>query len=219
MKGKVNNLRQRGPYRFHGCALGTRCGIHFQVVLSLSAYIGRANKAPWYLQFIPFPSFDIKSSTLVAVAAILQLVMSGALEVAAGAFAAVGVADVAVRTGREVYGFLRGVLDAPDDIKRICDLVEDTTSLAKTSQQCLENLTKLDSAVNTLGVVTSFELSLKSLNRELKSLQVMCSRFRGTTKTWSRIRYVLDERKVGKALENLERSKNLLGNTLILACR
>ncbi|KAF1842839.1 uncharacterized protein K460DRAFT_134979 [Cucurbitaria berberidis CBS 394.84] len=145
--------------------------------------------------------------------------MSGALEIAAGAFAVVGAADVAVRTGREVYGFLRNLVDAPDDINRLCDLIRDTTMLAETSKQCLERLSKPKSLANTYGAISSLDVSLRGINRELQSLRLLSSRFKGTTKTWGRVRYVLDERKTGKALENLERSKVLLGNALILACR
>lgn len=145
--------------------------------------------------------------------------MSGALETAAGAFAVVGVADVAIRTGREVYGFLCSLADAPKEIIRLCDLIKDTTLLAETSKQCLDKLNDAKSPVTTCGAVTSLDVSLKGFNRELQSLRALSSRLKGTTRTWGRVRYVLDERKISKALENLERWKVLLGTALIMACR
>lgn len=145
--------------------------------------------------------------------------MSGALETVAGAFAVIGAADVAIRTGREVYGFLCSLADAPKEISRLCDLIKDTTLLAETSKQCLNRLKDTKAPVTTYGAVTSLDVSLKGFNREVQSLKVLGSRFKGTTKTWSRVRYVLDERKTRKALDNLERSKVLLGNALIMACR
>ncbi|KAH7392063.1 hypothetical protein DE146DRAFT_766096 [Phaeosphaeria sp. MPI-PUGE-AT-0046c] len=51
--------------------------------------------------------------------------MSGAFETAAGAFAVVGVVDVLVRTGRDLYSFLRDVTEAPEDIIRLGDVIRD----------------------------------------------------------------------------------------------
>jgi hypothetical protein len=53
--------------------------------------------------------------------------MSGCFEVAAGAFAVIGVADVAVRSGREVYEFLRDIADAPYEIERLCCITKEIT--------------------------------------------------------------------------------------------
>lgn len=66
--------------------------------------------------------------------------MSGALETAAGAFAVVGVADVLVRTGRELYRFLRDVKDAPNEIAQLQDLIKETLLLHDASAKCQEDL-------------------------------------------------------------------------------
>lgn len=145
--------------------------------------------------------------------------MSGGLETAAGAFAVVGVADLAIRTGHKVYGFLCNVKDAPAEICKLCELIKETTSLAETSKRCLDRLSRLGSPATSYGATNSLEASLSALNRELQSLSILISRFTGTTKTWGRIKYALDERKTGKALERIERSKLLLGDALVVACR
>lgn len=145
--------------------------------------------------------------------------MSGALELAAGAFAIVGVADVAVRTGREVHSFLRNIVDAPEEINRLCTIVKEVAILAETAKQLLDKIAKQKQTDTTRQSISLFEVALKSLNRELQNLRVLSARFRGGNSAWSRVRYVLDERKLNKAFENLERSKSLIGNALQVAGR
>ncbi|KAF1938522.1 hypothetical protein EJ02DRAFT_505351 [Clathrospora elynae] len=123
--------------------------------------------------------------------------MSECLEVAAGALAVIGVADVAVRTEREVYGFL-------------CSI---------TLKESLETAKRRKQSYYTDGMVTTLDASLRGFNRELQSLKVLSAWLRGTNKNWSRVRYVLDERKIAKALANIERSTTLLGNALLIASR
>jgi hypothetical protein len=145
--------------------------------------------------------------------------MSGTLELAAGVFAVIGVADVALRTGRDVYGFLHKIADAPNEIEKLCVIIREITLLAETSKELLEGTSGFKLSDTTHRIVTTLEVSLKSFNCEIQSLKVLSTRFRDTNKSWSRVRYVLDERKINKALDNLERSKSLLGNVLMLACK
>jgi hypothetical protein len=145
--------------------------------------------------------------------------MSGSLELAAGIFALVGVADVVVRTGREIHGFLREIVGAPEEIDRLCVTVKETALLAETVKQLLDALACRKQADATDQIVGLFESSLKSLQRELQNLRILSARFRGVSKTWSRVKYVLDERKVHKMLTNLERSKSLLASSLQVASR
>ena len=66
--------------------------------------------------------------------------------------------------------------------------------------------------------------SVVSAGFRLASVSRICltvsARFRGVSnKTWSRVKYVLDERKVNKMFNNLERAKSLLANSLHVASR
>ncbi|CAN9377660.1 unnamed protein product [Alternaria alternata] len=146
--------------------------------------------------------------------------MSAGLEFAAGIFAIIGVAEVIVRTGREVHGFLRDISGAPEEIDRLCTTVKETTLLAETVKQILETLVSRKPADTTDRITALFESALKSLQRELQNLRILNARFRGVSnKTWSRVKYVLDERKVNKMFNNLERAKSLLANSLHVASR
>ncbi|OAL46496.1 hypothetical protein IQ07DRAFT_590637 [Pyrenochaeta sp. DS3sAY3a] len=133
--------------------------------------------------------------------------MSGAFETAAGAFAVVGVADVLVRTGRELYRFLSDVSDAPDEVKRLSECVRETILL-------VDALNKQAKTIVDAAIAASVQAAVKALNRELQSLKVVLAKLKGAKTTWSRIKYVLDEKKVLKTLNNLERSKSLLANSL-----
>jgi hypothetical protein len=131
--------------------------------------------------------------------------MSGALETAASAFAIVGVADVVVRTGRELYSFLSDVSDAPEDVKRLNETVLLVNALRNHTQANVD-----------ASIVASVQAAVKALNRELQSLKLVLAKFKGAKTAWSRIKYVLDGKKVAKALTNMERSKSLLANSLAI---
>jgi hypothetical protein len=141
-----------------------------------------------------------------------------ALETASGAFAAVGVADVLIRVGRDIYSFLCDVADAPDDLKRLNEHINDNLLFAEISKECLQELSKSSQTTATANIINSLGTTLRALNRELQSLSRLIAKYI-KTKTWNRIKYVLDERKVGKALESLERTKSNLASILTLACR
>lgn len=145
--------------------------------------------------------------------------MSGAFEVAAGAFAVVGVVDVLVRTGRDLYNFLCDIEDAPVNATKLCETIAESVLLADASKRYLLQLkTQIQHApvADTLGALTS---ALKTLERELKSLKLLTAKCKGNKKRWSNIRYALSEQRINKALSNLERSKSTLTTTLTLACR
>jgi hypothetical protein len=144
--------------------------------------------------------------------------MSGAFETAAGAFAVVGVADVLVRTGHEVIGFLCDVADAPEDISRLHKAIEETVILAQGAIQCLNNLKARRATTTTTGGVAALESSTKALNREVQALRLLIGKFKGN-RTWSRVKYVLSETKVTKAIRNLEHSKSQLASAVALAGR
>ncbi|KAJ4993855.1 hypothetical protein SVAN01_00909 [Stagonosporopsis vannaccii] len=133
--------------------------------------------------------------------------MSGAFEIAAGAFAVVGVADVLIRSGRELYSFLQRIDDAPEDARKLQQTIEETVALVNASKACLERLAQHPDAASADKVTLSFRQALNSLERELKSLKILVAKIRGTTKKWDRIKFVLDQNRVAKALQRLEHSK------------
>ena len=135
--------------------------------------------------------------------------MSGAFETAAGAFAVVGVADVVVRTGQDLYRFLRDFSDAPEEVKRLGECIRDAALLVDGLRNCTQ-------ATVSAGIRSSVQAAVRALDRELQSLKLLVAKFKGAKTAWSRIKYVLDENKVAKALANLERSKTLLVNALTI---
>ncbi|RYN57529.1 hypothetical protein AA0118_g7653 [Alternaria tenuissima] len=143
--------------------------------------------------------------------------MSGAFETAAGAFAVVGVVDVVIRTGREIFAFLSEVKDAPSNIEKLLSSINDTVQLSQAAKACLRSLDTRHSSLPKAEAVLSLESAIKALNRELQSLKGMTAKFRGS-KTWSRVKYVLNNAKVDKAIRNLESNKLLLSGVLTLAC-
>lgn len=143
--------------------------------------------------------------------------MASGLETAAGAFAIVGVADVILRTGKAVYSFLADVSDAPLSMNRLRESIHDTTVLALACKESLKSLKTRAQSVGVTGGITPFNSALRAVNRELQSLNLIIGRFRGSNKTWDKVKFTLEERKIEKAVVNLERSKSLLANALIVA--
>ncbi|KAH7070355.1 hypothetical protein BKA63DRAFT_605617 [Paraphoma chrysanthemicola] len=143
--------------------------------------------------------------------------MSGAFETAAGAFAVVGVADVLIRTGREIITFLHDVKDAPEDVSRLCQTIEDTVGLADGLKRCIDELKTRGTSFATTDNFTALESATKSSNRELQTLKVATAKFKATKKTWSNVKYVLSKDKVAKTTYKLEHLKALLGGCLTQA--
>lgn len=144
--------------------------------------------------------------------------MSGALEVAAGAFAVVGVVDVLVRTGRELYNFLRDIEDAPANATKLCETIAESILLADASKRyilLLESQAQHAPPADAPGALTS---ALKALEREVRSLKLLVAKCKDNKKAWSSIRYALSEQRINKALSNLERSKSTLATAITLAC-
>src|SRR4051812_22220635 len=98
--------------------------------------------------------------------------MSGALETAAGTFAVVGVADVVIRTGRDLYRFLCDFSDAPEEVKRLSECIRDTVLLADALRNCTQ-------ANVGAGVIVSVQAAVRSLDRELQSLKLLVAKFKG----------------------------------------
>lgn len=142
--------------------------------------------------------------------------MSG-LETVAGAFAVVGFADVLVRTGRDLYWFLCDIKDAPDDVQRLRIRIDETILLVDAARSYLQQLVTCTTPTHSVAVVASFQGALRGLDREFNSLRAVTTRFQGNIKSWMRVKYVLDERKIGRALRNVDRSASLLTTALTFA--
>ena len=140
--------------------------------------------------------------------------MSGAFETAAGAFAVVGVAEVVVRTGLELCRFIQAVKDAPQSMRDLRKCVQEVNALVYDCEKLRARAQLHHVAIS----ITSLESALRALERELQNLKLRISKYNGASKTWSRVKYVLDERRVEKSLISLERSKTLLMNALTIAC-
>jgi hypothetical protein len=144
--------------------------------------------------------------------------MSGAFEAAAGAFAVVGVADVLVRTGRELYSFLQDITDAPEEITRLRDFILETVLLYRASKRCQNDLNARTASTSPCSAIFSLNTATGALKRELESLERLVVKFKGN-KTWSRVKFVLDKAKLNKSISSLERMKALLASALTLACQ
>ena len=130
-----------------------------------------------------------------------------------------GVVDVLVRTGQDLYNFLRDIEDAPESAGRLCDSVAEAVALAEASSKLLLQLKKRTQPVPNAKVAEILNVALKALDREVKSLKALMVKCKGSSKKWSNVHYALSEQRINKALGNLEHSKLLLTSALTLANR
>lgn len=154
---------------------------------------------------------------------VLSCIMIEPFSVAASSFAVVGVADVVLRAGKEVYQFLNAIKDAPAEVESLRQRVHDNALVVQESKRYWEELKQ--SASSTSSSTTSLSQAflqfisvLRGLDRELSTLGSLAKRHKGVT-SWGRIKWVFDERKILKSLQKLEVSKSTLIALLVLVGR
>ena len=152
--------------------------------------------------------------------------MADPLSLAASIFAVIGTADVVLRASLEFSRFLSNIKDAPTEVERLRICLHDNTLLVETSKQYLEELRDCNSlspaSQRNIGLsraLTHFTSAIRALERELISLVGLAKRHSGVSKSWGRIKWLLDERKVGQSLQRLENSKSTLTTALVLVGR
>ena len=150
--------------------------------------------------------------------------MTDPFSMAASSFAVVGVADVVLRASVELCRFLSEIKDAPAEVERLRDFVMENTLLVEHSKQFLEELKRRPPSasaldVNLSGALYLFTSAIRALRRELNALAILARKHNGSNKSWGRIKWVLDERKINKSFLAFETSKTTLNNALALVSR
>ena len=144
--------------------------------------------------------------------------MSG-LELAAGIFAAVGFVDVVLKTGREVHSFLGDINDAPKDLAALRDSLQRALELADVSKNVLLDLANKKTSQAPGGVASLLQQCLKGLDLELRKLKSHLARYKGTSRSWVNVKYVIDEHKISKATSRIGSLKADLAAALTLASK
>lgn len=145
--------------------------------------------------------------------------MADPFSLAAGTFAVVGVADVVLKASIECCRFLPTIKGAPEEIIRLQTRIEENRALAEafiTHLNGLQNIVIGTAIPRMEKALKLFEKSVKSFNRDLTALIILEARYKGTSKLWSAVRHVLDEKKLSKCLGSLENAKSMLSTALLL---
>jgi chromosome segregation ATPase len=147
--------------------------------------------------------------------------MADPFSITTSSFAVLGAADVVLRASVELRRFLSEIKGAPAEIDSLRISIEENTQLVDIMKQHLNDLgnpvsSMSLSASDMTSALEGFKSSVRALDRELNTLRVLAKRYTGSDKTWASVKWVLDERKVSKSLEKLERSKVTLNVALSL---
>lgn len=136
--------------------------------------------------------------------------MAEPFSMVASSFAVVGLADVVLRAGDQIYQFLNAIKDAPAEIENLKSSIHENIVLVQYSKGYWEELRQLLSSLNP-STITSLSNTLphlnsvlKALHRELSRLSTVIKRYKGPSKIWGNIRFVLDEQKIQRSLQRLE---------------
>ncbi|KAF7513702.1 hypothetical protein GJ744_007753 [Endocarpon pusillum] len=151
--------------------------------------------------------------------------MADPFSMAASCFAVVGLTDVVIRAGKEIYHHLIAITDAPAEVESLRCCIHDNLLLVKDLKlywQDLRASASLPPSATTPALnraLPLFRSALETLNRELTSLVALYECHDGITKTKGRFKWVLDEPRILKYLQRLESSKSTLVAALVLVGR
>lgn len=139
---------------------------------------------------------------------------------AASSFAVVGAVDVVFRASVACRRFLSDIKDAPEEIDRLRTCITENTELFDNLKKYSADLQDPTSPMSSphadlRQALNQLESAAKALQRELNSVGVLAKKFSGKDKTWTKVKFVLDGKKINKCLEKLERTKSTL--TLVLS--
>jgi hypothetical protein len=151
-------------------------------------------------------------------------IMAEPFSAAASSFAVIGLIDVVLRAGKEVYQFLGSIQDAPTEVDSLRCSIHDNALLVEELKrywgEIQQSVSSASSCTTDLSqAIPQFTAALRTLNRELSALVTLAKRHDGITKSWGKIKWVLDQRKVLKIVQRLEVSKSTLGLGLMLVGR
>ncbi|KAI9881624.1 MAG: hypothetical protein M1830_000189 [Pleopsidium flavum] len=145
--------------------------------------------------------------------------MAEAFSVATSSFAAIGLADVVIRVGKELYSFLAAIKVAPIEIRRLQSDLQDLKVVVSEVKYYWEEFNLSSSLGNSHSVPPSFISSLEGLREELLALAELATK-QGIVKRWAgKIKWVFEEREIAKSLTRLESHKAALNTALILVGR
>ncbi|KAH7139279.1 hypothetical protein B0J11DRAFT_610664 [Dendryphion nanum] len=147
--------------------------------------------------------------------------MADPFSIVASSFAVVGVTDVVLRLSAECYRFLSDIKDAPAEIVRLRNCIKDNDQLLVSLKRHLDELRCSAAMISPPTPASNSDLdglpaSIRALQRELGNLKSLVKKHGGGDKTWARIKWVLDDRKVNKSVEKLESTKATLSLALAL---
>jgi hypothetical protein len=135
-------------------------------------------------------------------------------------FAAVGLADVVIRVGKELYGFLAAIKGAPTEIRRLQSDLRDLELIVSEVKLYWEEFNLSSSPANRHDVLHSFVSSLEAVREEFFCLGRLGQDKEGIAKRLAgKIKWVFEEREIAKSLKRLESHKAALNIALILVGR
>lgn len=151
--------------------------------------------------------------------------MADPISTVASSFAVVGLTDVVIRAGKEIYNLLIAITHAPAEVESLRCCIHDNLLLVKDLKLYWQELRASASSPPSATTpalnraLPLFRSALETLNRELTSLAAFHKRHGDITNSKGRFKWVLDEPRILKYLQRLESSKSTLVAALVLVGR
>ena len=147
--------------------------------------------------------------------------MTDPLSMAASSFAVIGVTDVVLRASAEFCYFLSDIRDAPKEVEDLRSCITNNTRLVKALRAYLGELKKgtYSASISTVDLnqtLSVYVAAIRAVDRELQSLTALVKKHNTANKSWGRIKWIFDQRRICKSLERFEGLKSTLTNALNL---
>jgi len=151
--------------------------------------------------------------------------MADPLSVTASVAGIVSLADVLLRTGKEVYAFFSAVKEASKNVQSMLAELQQfdgiLISIKKNADSFNNSLFATDDGHSALGLLTNLQYCEAEF-KVLKDLVAESKRNQGlglVEKLASKVQWVFDEKKIAQCCQRLEKVKLLLNTVLSLSGR
>ena len=142
------------------------------------------------------------------------------MEAAAGIFAVIGVADVVLRTGKEVYVLVSSIKNASKAVKELQrDLEAVALLISKARAYLADRATRSSSIVDPDdSLVTKLLVSFEEIHKELNAIALSSNKKRslGRLSSLSKVKWIFNEKKVVTVSLRLRDHKETLTTILVL---
>jgi hypothetical protein len=145
------------------------------------------------------------------------------MDAVSGVIGVIGMADVAIRAGRELYAFVSTAKNASKEMKKLGDSLRHLEFFVKATKDHFQSLHCNQFSISTYEqLVTDAATSLEAIRQEILAIATPFFTVNSHDKpirTWQKIKWALNDKRVSQLVQSLESHKMTLAIALIVGER